>query len=84
MKSAAERQKLKRDREALGLIKARVWAPSDFVEYLILMGAITPAQSLDPAELGNAILEWAIKQAEEVRGRKFVSHRDFQLFDRPA
>lgn len=72
MKTVAQRQKLWRIRETLGLIKASVWAPPNFVEYLILIGAITPAEADDPDALGNAILTWAIKQAEEVRGRKFA------------
>lgn len=72
MKTPAQRQALKRVRDALGLVKASVWAPPDFVEYLIGLRAITPAEAGDPDSLGNAILTWAIKQAEEVRGRKFV------------
>ena len=72
MKTPAERQALWRIRETLGLIKAYTWAPPGFVEYLIDLGAITPTESADPDALGNAILTWAIEQAEEVRGHKFV------------
>jgi hypothetical protein len=39
---------------------------------MIALGAITEAQALDPKAVGNVILEWAVKQAEEIRGRKFA------------
>ena len=72
MKPGAKRQALFRIREHLGLIRASVWSPPNFVEYLLAIGAVTDAEAADPDALGNAILTWAIKQAEEVRGRKFV------------
>jgi len=51
---------------------ARTWIPFAVVEYFIDLGAITAEQADDPEALGSALATWAIKQAEEVRGRKFV------------
>jgi hypothetical protein len=67
-KSPAERQKLRRIREGLGLTRANVWAPPVFLEYLISIGSIAPAQTNDPDALGDAIMEWAaIMQAVDIR-----------------
>jgi hypothetical protein len=39
---------------------------------MIALGAITEARALDPEALGNVILEWAIKQAEDIAQRKLA------------
>lgn len=72
MKSAAERQKLYRERQRFGLMPARTWLPIAVVEYFVDIGAITAEQAENPDELGSAVATWAIGQAEEVRGRKFA------------
>lgn len=74
MKTAAERQALKRQREALGLVEAKAWVPCELVDWLIRLGAISEAD--DPEEIGLAIVIFAIAQAEDVRGFAFPSQRD--------
>lgn len=72
MKSAAERQKLWRNRQALGLQRANAWVPCELIQYFVDLGALTEAQSADPEEVGNAVATWAVKTAEEISGRKFA------------
>ena len=77
MKTAAERQALKRQREALGLVECKAWVPGDMVDWLIRVGALTAAQADDPNELGSVIAIFAIVQAAEARGYAFPSQRDW-------
>ena len=77
MKTAAERQALKRQREALGLVECNAWIPGDMVDWMIRAGAITQADADDPSELGNAIAIFAIIQATEARGYAFPSQCDW-------
>ena len=74
MKTAAERQALKRRRAELGLVECRGWVPCELVDWLIRLGAISAAD--DPDELGLAMVIFAIAQAEDVRGFTFPSQRD--------
>lgn len=76
MKSAAERQALKRRRADMGLVEARAWVPGELVDWMIRMGAISQAEADDPNELGGAIAVFAVIQAEEASGLSFTSQRD--------
>jgi len=77
MKSAAERQALKRQRAAQGLVEGRAWIPGEMVDWLIRVGALSEADADDPNELGNVIAIFAIVQAAEARGFAFPSQRDW-------
>ena len=77
MKTAADRQALKRKRAALGLVEARAWVPGEMVDWLISVDAISAAEADDPCELGNVIAIFAIVQAAEARGFTFPSQRDW-------
>lgn len=77
MKTAAERQALKRQREALGLVEARAWVPGEMVDWMVRLGAISEADADDPVALGEAIAVFAIIQAEEARGFAFASPDDW-------
>jgi hypothetical protein len=77
MKTAAQRQALKRKRAELGLVECRAWVPADLVDWFIRVGAISEAEAEDPSELGNVIAIFAIVQATEARGFAFPSQRDW-------
>lgn len=77
MKTAAQRQALKRQRAANGLVKCNAWVPSELVDWLIAMKALGQDEADDPNALGEAISVLAIVQAAEACGFLFPSQRDW-------
>lgn len=68
-RTAAERQALKREREALGLLECRAWIPGELFEPLINGGAITAEQSQDRNRRGALValvfLAWVEKELSQ-------------------
>jgi hypothetical protein len=66
-KSNAERQRLKRKREALGLLRCAAWIPGEAFEVAIEAGVITDTGSEDEGQRGNLVAlvfcAWAEKMS---------------------